>query len=91
MKKNNANGHKIKRHKSRLKFSCRQTDYKQCLTVICPTLNQVVGQFCILQLGCTYPTDWEKNDIISNSKFKIVRPSIGKILAIGCVHQGTTA
>jgi len=92
MKKNNANGHKIKRHKSRLKFSCRQTDYKQCLTVLCPTLNQVVGQFCILQLGCTYPTDWEKNDIISNSKFKIVRYSVGKILAIGCVQtQGTTA
>jgi len=78
MKKNNANGHKTKRHKSRLKFSCRRTDYKQCLTVLCPTLNQVVGQFCILQLGCTYPTDWKKNNIVSNSKFKMVKPFVGK-------------
>ncbi|MBN3939708.1 MAG: hypothetical protein V7L21_12030 [Nostoc sp.] len=70
MKKNNADGHKIKRHKSRLKFSCRQTDYKQCLTVLCPTLNQVVGQFCILQLGCTYPTDWKKNNIMKQFKIQ---------------------
>ncbi|WP_323201915.1 hypothetical protein [Nostoc sp. UHCC 0251] len=92
MKKNNAKGHKTKRHKSRLKFPCRQTDYKQCLTVLCPTLNQVVGQFCILQLGCIYPTGWKKNNIVSNSKFKMVKFPVGEILAIGCVQtQGSTA
>ncbi|BAY19568.1 hypothetical protein NIES2109_46120 [Nostoc sp. HK-01] len=28
----------------------RQTTI-QCLTVLCPTLDEAVGQFCILQLG----------------------------------------
>jgi hypothetical protein len=60
MKKNNANGHKTKRHKSRLKLSCCQTDYKQCLTDHCPTLNQAVGQFCILQLRCHLSDELKK-------------------------------
>ena len=46
----NINGHKIKRHKLRGKFGACQTNYKKCLTVLCPTTYEVVGQFYILQL-----------------------------------------
>ena len=42
------NGHKTKRHKLRGKFGTCQTNYYKCLTVLCPTTYEVVGQFYIL-------------------------------------------
>jgi len=49
VKKYEYDGHKTKRHKSRTKLRYCQQDYRQCLTVLCPTPAQAVGQFCILQ------------------------------------------
>ncbi|MBD2222277.1 hypothetical protein H6G33_35695 [Calothrix sp. FACHB-1219] len=51
MKNYNANGHKIKRHKSKEKPYSARTDYEQCLTVLCPTVDEAVGQFRIVQRG----------------------------------------
>jgi hypothetical protein len=51
MKNYNANGHKIKRHKSKEKPYLARTDYEQCLTVRCPTVDEAVGQFRIVQRG----------------------------------------
>ena len=42
-------GQKIKRHKSVAKLHLSQRNYDQCLTIICPTVSDGVGQFLILQ------------------------------------------
>ncbi|MBD2211385.1 hypothetical protein H6G27_16150 [Nostoc linckia FACHB-104] len=49
MKNYNANGHNRKRHKSKEKPYLVRTDYQQCLTVLCPTVDEAVGQFRIVQ------------------------------------------
>ncbi|OUL22405.1 hypothetical protein [Nostoc sp. 106C] len=63
MKNYNANGHNIKRHKSKEKPYSVRTDYQQCLTVLCPTVDEAVGQFRIVQRGRHLFDALQKNKI----------------------------
>ncbi|WP_146008802.1 hypothetical protein [Fischerella thermalis] len=79
----NTNGQKTKRHKLRAKSRFRRTHYKQRLTVLCPTADEVVGQFCILQLACHLSSQKDKKVYESLHEYMI--DGLDEKLVVICV------